>query len=135
MDNYYQVLNVDPSASLEEIKKSYQNLVLIHHPDKQAQNNINESNHYLKIDEAWKKLKDPVERKAYDAYLCQKARKNYIIHETVSAKNFFYDEDREIYFYECKCSGNYILEDDKQSEDEEYIICCDECSLVIKVTT
>lgn len=133
MDNYYQVLNVDQSASLEEIKKSYQNLVLIHHPDKQAQNPTSNSNLFLKIDEAWKKLKDSVERKAYDAYLCQKARKNFIIHETVSAKDFIYDDEHEIYFYECKCSGNYILEDDKQSEDEDYIICCDECSLVIKV--
>ena len=30
----YQILNVDPTAKLEEIKKAYRELVKIHHPDK-----------------------------------------------------------------------------------------------------
>lgn len=35
-DNYYDVLELDKSASKADIKKTYRRLTLIHHPDKHA---------------------------------------------------------------------------------------------------
>lgn len=32
--NYYQILEIDKTATQEDIKKSYRNLALIWHPDK-----------------------------------------------------------------------------------------------------
>ena len=48
----YQILKVDPSAKLEEIKKAYRNLVKIHHPDKGG-----DSKAMLEINSAWEILK------------------------------------------------------------------------------
>lgn len=54
-----------------------------------------------------------------------------IIHDTIDKASFLYDEAEQVHYHVCKCGGWYIL--DEESEDAEYIICCDECSLVIKV--
>ena len=48
----YQILKVDPSAKLEEIKKAYRKLVKIHHPDKGGDSAI-----MLEINSAWEILK------------------------------------------------------------------------------
>ena len=48
----YQILNVHPSAKLEEIKKAYRKLVKIHHPDKGGDSAV-----MLKINSAWQILK------------------------------------------------------------------------------
>jgi len=48
----YQILKVDPSAKLEEIKKAYRKLVKIHHPDKGGDSKV-----MLEINSAWEILK------------------------------------------------------------------------------
>tara|TARA_B100000965_G_scaffold84716_1_gene68232 strand:- start:1423 stop:2076 length:654 start_codon:yes stop_codon:yes gene_type:complete len=48
----YQILKVDPSAKLEEIKKAYRKLVKIHHPDKGGDSTV-----MLEINSAWEILK------------------------------------------------------------------------------
>ena len=48
----YQILKVDPSAKLEEIKKAYRELVKIHHPDKGGDSTV-----MLEINSAWEILK------------------------------------------------------------------------------
>ena len=48
----YQILNVHPSAKLEEIKKAYRKLVKIHHPDKGGDSAV-----MLEINSAWEILK------------------------------------------------------------------------------
>ena len=48
----YQILNVNPSSKLEDIKKAYRKLVKIHHPDKGGDMQV-----MLKINEAWENLK------------------------------------------------------------------------------
>ena len=50
--NPYKILKVDLNASLEEIKKSYRQLVKIHHPDKGGDTKV-----MLEINEAWATLK------------------------------------------------------------------------------
>lgn len=127
--DYYAVLQVDSDASQEDIKKAYQQLILRHHPDK-AEDGGGTSDIFIKIDEAFKVLKDPELRKVYDSKRFQQ-NSHMIIHDTVQSDEFSFDESNEVHYFTCKCGGWYIL--DEESKDTEYIICCDECSLVIKV--
>tara|TARA_Y100001968_G_scaffold283245_1_gene281745 strand:- start:1029 stop:1682 length:654 start_codon:yes stop_codon:yes gene_type:complete len=48
----YQILNVDPTSKLEDIKKAYRELVKIHHPDKGGDSKL-----MLEINAAWEILK------------------------------------------------------------------------------
>lgn len=58
MDNLYGILGCHKTATYEELKRKYHELVLINHPDKQKKN-ISLSAAFLKIDKAWKILRDP----------------------------------------------------------------------------
>lgn len=64
-ENYYTILGVDKNASREEIRKSYRKLSLNYHPDRNA-GDINKSERYKKINEAYCVLSDDIERKNYD---------------------------------------------------------------------
>ncbi|KAK5057723.1 hypothetical protein LTR84_011724 [Exophiala bonariae] len=59
---HYTTLGVNKTATSAEIKKSYSKLVLIHHPDKGGKQEM-----FVKIQEAYETLRDPVLRKAYDS--------------------------------------------------------------------
>ena len=48
----YEILKVNPSAKIEDIKKAYRELVKIHHPDKGGDNKV-----MLEINAAWEILK------------------------------------------------------------------------------
>jgi curved DNA-binding protein CbpA len=85
----------------------------------------------VKIDEAYKTLRDPATRKEYDSKRFQQSKSQLIIHDTVHSSDFLFDESEELHYHVCKCGGWYCL--DEESQEESYIICCDECSLVIKV--
>jgi DnaJ-class molecular chaperone len=71
--NYYEVLGVSPDASPDTIKKSYQHLVLQHHPDKQHSADAASSapECFIRITEAWSCLKDEQKRREYDSKLAQ----------------------------------------------------------------
>jgi DnaJ-class molecular chaperone len=64
-DSYYKILEVDDNASPEEIKKSYRRLSMLHHPDKNK-NNVESTEKFQKISEAYETLSDSEKRKEYD---------------------------------------------------------------------
>ena len=64
-EDYYTILNVPETASLEEIKKSYRKLSLKYHPDKNSHDSDAISK-FHKISEAYGTLSDEEKRKEYD---------------------------------------------------------------------
>ncbi|CAG8481412.1 14446_t:CDS:2 [Ambispora leptoticha] len=68
---YYQVLEVSPSASYDEIKKAYRRLALRYHPDKNKQisNELGSkaiNSRFVLIHEAYSTLSNPESRNRYD---------------------------------------------------------------------
>jgi molecular chaperone DnaJ len=65
--DYYKVLGVTKSATIEEIKKSYRKLALKYHPDKNQGNKKFEEK-FKEISEAYDTLSNPEKKSKYDNY-------------------------------------------------------------------
>jgi DnaJ-class molecular chaperone len=63
--NYYDILGVNPDATPEEIKKSFRNLALKYHPDKNK-NSEESKQKFMKIVEAYEVLSNEQSRRNYD---------------------------------------------------------------------
>ncbi|CAK1581784.1 unnamed protein product [Parnassius mnemosyne] len=128
--NFYEILQCDRNASAEELKRSYQRLVLTFHPDKKITSNNHES--FLNIQKAWSVLRDPHSRKQYDALLSCEEHKELLLYDTVSVLDMDYDNSSSIYSYQCRCGGNYSV-CASELKPPEIVIECDECSFSIQV--
>jgi len=64
--DYYAVLGVSPTASADEISKSYRRLARRYHPDRNKQPGAEEQ--FKRISEAYEVLKDAEKRQKYDQY-------------------------------------------------------------------
>jgi curved DNA-binding protein CbpA len=63
MPDYYKILEVQPAASMEEIKRSYHRLARLHHPDlNQHALDI----HIKRLNQAYEVIGHPVRRAKYD---------------------------------------------------------------------
>ena len=65
LNNYYLILGVSEKSSPDDIKKAYRKLSLENHPDRHD-NNIEKTEKFKKITEAYKVLSDKSEREKYD---------------------------------------------------------------------
>lgn len=65
---YYDLLNVQPTASTDEIKKAYRKLALKWHPDRNADNKAEAEEKFKQISEAYETLQDSKKRELYDEY-------------------------------------------------------------------
>lgn len=67
MEDLYQILGVEKSASAEDIKKAYRNLAFKYHPDRNNGDPLAEEK-FKKINEAYSVLGDESKRRQYDMY-------------------------------------------------------------------
>ncbi|EGP83199.1 uncharacterized protein MYCGRDRAFT_50617, partial [Zymoseptoria tritici IPO323] len=63
-DDYYIILEVESSATAEEITQSYRRLALKLHPDRNDRPNATQA--FQKLGQAYETLKDDDERRKYD---------------------------------------------------------------------
>lgn len=68
MSDYYKILKVPKTASVDEIKKAYRKLALKWHPDKNPENTSEANKKFREISEAYEVLSDPNKRKMYDRH-------------------------------------------------------------------
>ena len=69
MTNLYKVLEVSNTASQAEIKRSFRNLALRYHPDRNK-NSEESKQKFMRIVEAYEVLSDQQSRKNYDNNIC-----------------------------------------------------------------
>jgi len=65
--DYYEVLGVERSATLDDIKKAYRQLALKYHPDKNPGDSASEES-FKEATEAYEVLKDEQKRNSYDRF-------------------------------------------------------------------
>lgn len=68
METHYEILDIQPNATLEQIKAAWKRSALQDHPD-HGDENGEATERFKKITAAYKCLSDPDKRKAYDATL------------------------------------------------------------------
>lgn len=71
--NFYEILGINENASLMEVKNHYHKLARLYHPDITKLKNTHDR--FIEINEAYRTLKDPILRKAYDFGLKQSRNK------------------------------------------------------------
>ncbi len=64
---YYSILEIEKTATIEEIKKSYRKLAMKYHPDRNKGDKEAEEK-FKKINEAYSVLSDPEKKKQYDMF-------------------------------------------------------------------
>eukprot|EP00126_Sphaerothecum_destruens_P006052 Sdes_comp19186_c0_seq1m10015 len=95
--DYYEVLQVNKNASLEEIKKAYRKLALKYHPDKNPQNQDQANRHFKRISEAYEVLSDPDKRKMYDLYGLEGLKSGFGGRSSGNRGEFHFTDPSEIF--------------------------------------
>ena len=144
MNNYYQILDVPPTATLAEMKFAYHTLLLKHHPDKK----ILSENHSSSLDisllkEAYTTLSSPLSRSQHDMFL-KDAQKSSSLQmpvkldprpaQIVSLEDFtqVQSEEAEVWEYPCRCGGTYKISE-SDMDNGQHLVGCRSCSEVIWV--
>jgi len=66
--DYYEILSVARTATVEEIKSSYRKAALQWHPDRNPENKEEAEHRFRECSEAYSVLSDPQKRQIYDTY-------------------------------------------------------------------
>lgn len=146
--SYYEVLGVTATSTLEEIKQGYRQTLLRTHPDKVG----GDSKQIEEITQAYSVLRDPDQRKQYDADFKKSVQKlgfnvNGSGLDTFSLEDFvcLEDGDEVSWVKDCpRCQdknsmrlSEYDLEHHGTDDGEgglNIIVQCGSCSLWIKVS-
>ncbi|KAI8092746.1 DNAJ heat shock N-terminal domain-containing protein [Halteromyces radiatus] len=135
METHYEVLGVAKDAPVSIIKQRFQQLIIEHHPDKR--NNLplstSDQDYAHRILQAWAVLRNEEKRKLYDHELeVATQRQKVTINADVDLDDMEYDESNRIFSLICRCSGSYVISEEDLEQGND-VICCDNCSLRIRV--
>jgi len=64
--NYYEIFNIKPNATQDQIKKMFKRLSLAYHPDTKEDTGVDGDRKFRMVIEAYEILKNPDKRKKYD---------------------------------------------------------------------
>lgn len=127
-ETYYTILGCEESATLEEIKRNYQQLIKCNHPDK---NSRVSSDKFIQINEAWNTLRDSNLRAQYDASLLHKSlHESPLVYAEINVNDLKFTDSTA--HYTCRCGHNISIDRDDLST-EEILFECAECSNCIIV--
>ncbi|NWZ81128.1 dnaJ homolog subfamily C member 24 [Poecile atricapillus] len=135
--DWYKVLGAKPSDSPAELKRQYQKLALLYHPDKQeadvpAGEAEERVQRFIEIDQAWKILGNEETKKEYDLQRREdNLTKEGPLHAQIYLEEMSWNEDEQLYTLSCRCGGNYSVF--KSETKDVSLVCCDTCSLVIEI--
>lgn len=127
-ENYYSVLGCNESATVDELKRRYQDLIKQYHPDKQSGSEVS-SDRFILINKAFNTLKDEHLRKEYDAsLLAGDLDNNPLIFAELLKKDLKFVEGCSRFM--CRCGNDIEIPEDIFVE---VIIECSECSNCILI--
>jgi molecular chaperone DnaJ len=66
-EDFYKILGIPKTASVDEVKKAYRKLAMKYHPDQNPNDKVAEEK-FKEISRAYETLKDPERKKLYDQY-------------------------------------------------------------------
>ncbi len=86
--DYYEILGVAKSSSVEEIKKAYRKLALQYHPDRNP-GNADAEEQFKEAAEAYEVLSDPTKRQRYDQFGHDGLRRGADFHDFGNMNDIF----------------------------------------------
>jgi curved DNA-binding protein CbpA len=121
MINYYEILNVPNFSNINDIKKSYKELIKVNHPDKGGN-----TNDFEKVKNAFELLKDPKKKKEFDNQLI------YYFEVLDRAEEIEIGINDK--FFTCiQCLTENDINFDLIDKNKENIIKCENCSMIYKL--
>lgn len=128
--DYYSVFGVHPSATVEDIKRRYRELVLRSHPDKMKSGE--DSQEFQLIQEAWEVLKDPAKKSVYDARdVLVKNNQTQAVAAEIDIADMKLENG--VYSYPCSRCGSHYQITETELEDGAQVAPCIGCSYAIVV--
>ncbi len=104
--NYYEILEIDPFASQEEIKRAYLARLKAYHPDKKNGANCFAYKRFQAVMEAYEALKTPEMRIRYDEMLKVQISQNRARkHQAFDSKNDNEKKQKNSFFTRLFSSG------------------------------
>ena len=155
--SHYDALGLRPKSTLttQEIKAAYHEALLAHHPDRSKSISVKSQPSVDQITAAYRVLSDSKLRAEYDRDILPKVHGDENIqvnssHEGIPVfdlEELKHDENERVWYKACRCGNEkgFILTEaeledielqqpEEQSTQQETLVGCQGCSLLIRVT-